>query len=429
MDVSVEKLPKSLVKLTVELDVDEVQPYLDAAAHDLSKEHPVKGFRPGSVPFEAMRSVVGDQTLAEKALQQIVPKTYVQTLMEREDIEAIGRPEVMARNVALGQPWKYEATVAVLPEVHLGGYQNIRGEKRELVVESQDVERELETLQKMRASYLTVPRPAQKGDRADVDIQATVENVPLEQGSATNQPILLGDGHLVPGFEEQILGMCGCETKTFTIAFPQHHHQPNLRGRTVQFTVTVNVVQQRILPTVDDTFAQGVGKFSGLQDLREKLTANIRVEKEEKEHQRLQVDLLNQVVKTTTFGEFPDILVEGEVDKMLSELQEGLGATGLSLDEYLQQIHKTADEVRAGFRPQALDRIRAGLTLRAIAKAEHVEVSDEEVTEEIQKVLQQFPDVEEAKKRVDLEELTGMATGTIRNRKAFALLEKFAGVG
>lgn len=427
MDVSIEKLEKSCVKLTVRLAPHEVQPYLDAAARELSKEHPVKGFRPGSVPFAMMRSVAGDDALVKNTLTRLVPKTYLEAVMDREDVEAIGRPEVEAKDVTIGEGWTYEATVAVIPDVRLGDYTRISEERKEQAADAGEVNQELETLRKMRAAFITVPRPAQNGDRVDVDIQTTAGGIPLEGGSARGQAILLGEDHLLPGFDEQLIGMREGETKTFSLTIPEKHHQLNLRGRTVDFTVSVKTVQKRVLPEVNDAFAQGLGAFTDVNDLRGKLAANIKEEKEEHERQRIRQSLLRQVMETATFGELPDVLVEGELNTMLGELGQGVSAMGLTTTQVLQHIKKTKDELREGLKPKAVARVRAGLTLRAVAKAEGVTVEDHEVEKETQAALRQFADVEEAKKRVDLDELAEVARGTVRNRKVFALLERFAG--
>lgn len=426
MNIQIKKLQKSRVKLTIELEKDEVRPYLEGAARDLSKDHPLKGFRPGAVPFDIMRSAVGDAALAEQALRKLVPKTYVEAVMDRQDIEAIGRPEVEAKKVTIGEPWVYEATVAVLPSVTLGDYKMLKGQRRTIEVPEEDIDRELETLRKMRASYLAVVRPVATGDRVEVDIATSIDRVPLEQGSGRKQPLIVGEGHLVPGFEDQLIGMKEGETKSFSLNIPDGHHDHSLRGKTIDFTVKVGSVQQRVLPVLDGTFARGLGEFPTVDDLKAKIRENMRVEKEEKEVHRYQMELLQQIIERTTYGEFPDVLIEGEVDKMLAELTDGLVASGLTLDQYLLQIQKTLEQIREGFHPQALERIRAGLALRAIAKAENVDVTDEELTEEMNLALRRFPSVEEAKKHVDVEELGNIAAGVIRNRKVFGRLETFA---
>lgn len=426
MNASVEKLPKSRVRLRIEIPPDEVRPFLERAARDLSNEQTPKGFRPGSAPFEVMRSTVGDEKIAERALKALVPKTYVAVLLEREEIEAIGPPEVEVEKIAFDAPWTYRATVDVLPEVTLGEYRTLNAERRTVQVEASEVEREIEAIRNMRAHYLTVPRSAQKGDRVDVDIVGRLDRVPLETGEQKRQSLLLGESPLVPGFEEHLHGMREGETKTFSVTFPPHHHRADLQGRAVEFTATMSTVQQRVLPSLDDAFAKGLGNFQGLQDLKEKLAANIRAEKEHRERDRFQQELLDQVVERTTYGEFPHLLAERELDMMLSELQEGVSSMGLAFDAYLAQVRKTRDEMRAGLREQALRRIRSGLVLRAVAKAEQLAATEEEVEAEVSAALKQFSSPEAAEKRLDLEALREVAAGTVRNRKVFAFLEDIA---
>lgn len=426
MNVSIEKLPQSRVRVRIEVPADEVRPFLESAARELSKEHAPKGFRPGAAPLEIMRNTVGDATIAERALKTLVPRTFVDALLDRDDIEAIGSPEVEVETVAFDSPWVYRAAVAVLPNVQLGDYQSIRAERKAVVIESGEVGRELEQLRKLRATYLTVPRAAGLGDLVEVDIVATVDRVPLEAGAERRQSMLLGDGHLVPGFEEQLLGMKEGQTKSFSLPFPENHHRADLRGRTAEFTVTLHAVQQQILPEVTDHFAQGLGKFQNLEDLKSKLAAHLREERELKERERFHQELLNAVVERATYGEFPDVLVERELETMLTELKEGVTAMGLTFADYCAQIKKTEAELRAGLKPQGLRRVQAGLTLRAIAKAEALAATDAEITEEVNAALKSFPNPQDAAQKLDPEALKDAAAGAIRNRKVFEFLEALA---
>lgn len=426
MNVTIEKAPNSQVQLRVEVPAADVRPFLERAARELSKDHAPKGFRAGSVPFDVMRNSVGDQALTERALKEFVPRTYVEALLDREELEAIGQPEVVVETIGFDVPWVYTATVAVLPEVQLGEYRKVRGERRAVAVEEADVQREMERLQKMRASYLTVPRGAQKGDRVEVTVNATVDGTPLNVGPAEKHPLILGESHLMPGFEEQLLGAREGETKTFALPFPDNHHQEHLRGKTAAFTVTIGTIQQRVLPVPDDTFARGLGKFASLQELKDQLTKGLREEKEHREQERYQQELLRDVIVQTTFGEFPEVLVDRELDTMLAELKEGVADLGLSFEMYLSQLKKSPQELREQWKPQALTRIRAGLALRAIAKAEKITATDAEIQEEMNGVLKHFANIEEAEKRLDLDALRDLAAGTVRNRKVFAFLENLA---
>lgn len=426
MKVAIEKVPKSQVQLRVEVPADEVRPFLERAARELSKDHAPKGFRPGAAPFEVMRSAVGDQALVERALKEFVPRTYVQALLDHEDLEAIGQPEVKVETVGFDAPWVYQATVAVLPDVQLGKYQSIRAERRAVAVDEAEVERELERLRKMRASYLAVPRGAQNGDRVEMTVTATVDEKPLDVGAPEKHPLILGESHLVPGFEQHLLGMREGEQKKFSIPFPENHHQAPLRGKTAAFHVTMGTIQQRVLPVLDDAFARGLGKFSTLQEVKERLTKNLREEKEDREQERFHQELLREVVARATYGEFPDVLVERELDTMLAELKEGVADLGLSFEVYLQQLKKNATELRDQWRPQALTRLRSGLALRAIAKAEKITATDAEIQEEMNGVLKHFANLQEAEKRLDLDALRDLAAGTVRNRKVFAFLGSLA---
>jgi len=426
MKVTKEKLPKSKIKLIIEVEPDEVQPFLETAAKEESKKHPVKGFRPGQVPFDVMRSAIGDHHLIETALQKLVPKTYVDALLDDKEVEAIGRPEIEAKEAEIGKNWVYEATVTILPETKLGDYKTIKEEKKKIAVEQKEVDAELEELRKMRASYVAVQRPAQKGDHLEVDINVSADNVPLEDGNARKQSIVLGDSHLFPEFETKIVGAKEGETREFPIKFPADHHQKDLQNKAVDFKVKILTVQEQILPELNDVFAQGMGKFANLEELKTKIKENLALEKESKERQRVQQALLEQVVGKTTFLEIPDLLVESEIDKMVAELEEGIVQMGLTMEQYLTQIKKTREQMREGLTEQAHKRIKSGLTLREIAKVEKIEVSDDEVQKEVTKFLQRFPSAEEAKKQVDLEALTDITVGTLRNKKVFEILEKWA---
>ncbi len=427
MTVTLEKLPQSRVRLRVEVPATEVRPHLERAARVLSKERPPKGFRPGSAPLPVMRSTLGDAAVLERGMKELVQQTFVEALLERDDVEAIGSPEVSVETASFDGPVVYTAAIAVLPKVTLGDYRHLTAARNAVEVTSADVDRELDVLQKMRASYVTVPRAAQNGDRVEVDFVGSVDTVPLEPGKQTKQPLLRGETALVPGFEEQLVGMNEGETKTFSVRFPDQHHQAHLQGKTVDFTVTMGTIQQRFLPKLDDAFARGLGTFAGLADLKAKLADNLREDKEQREQERLQGVLLDAVAAAATFEAFPPVLIERELDRMVAELHEGVADMGLTVDAYLAQIKKTPADVREGLREQAERRVRAGLVLRALARAERIAVSDAEVEAEVSDVLRHFGGVpEEAAKRFDLDELRSLAAGTVRNRKVFARLEEIA---
>lgn len=423
---SIEKLPKSRVRLRIEVPAAEARPFLERAARELSKGHAPKGFRPGNAPLDIMRSVVGDRALLEAALKLLVPHTYIEALLEHEEIEAIGKPEVTVERMDFEVTWAYAAEVVVLPAVTLGDYRSLREKRRAVSVESAEADQELEILRKMRASYLTVRSAAKTGDRVEVDILGKADGVPIEPGPRRRQPVLLGEHTLVPGFEDQLVGMREGETKTFALALPLTHSRADLRGRTVEFTVTMGTVQQPVLPVLDDAFARGLGTFDNLRHLRETLLANIQAEKEHRERERHQQELLDRVVAVSTFGEFPEVLLEREIEAMLAELRAGVQARGMPFEAYLARIKKTASDVRAGLQAQARSRVSAGLVLRAIAKSERIEVTEEEIVSEANETVRRFSSPQEAEKRVDPDAAREVAAAAVRNRRVLDLLEQIA---
>lgn len=422
------QLPKSRVELTVEVSPDEVKPFLNDAAKELSHEKKIPGFRPGTVPLELVRRTFGDDAVIGRAAEKVVRKTYVDILQDAPSLEAIGKPEIQMEHAAIGESWKYIATVAVLPEVKLGSYREVSETQKEQRVEEKEVEAEIQKLRVMRASYLAVSRPAQSGDQIRADVSVRKGNVPLEGGAAKDQRIQLGEKHLLPEFEQALLGSSPGETKTFDVTFPKNHHDQKLRGETVTFVVAVKDVQKRILPDTTDEFAKGLGKFSGMDDLRTKIQENILQEKSERERERIRQSLIQQLVKGASFSDIPDVMIDREVDTMIHELEHGVSSMGLTFEQYLKQIGKTRDQVRDGMRSSADTRVKAALVLRAVADAEKIQPSNEDVQKETERLLQGFPNPKEAEKRVDPGQLEHMAIGTVRNRLVIERLEKFADI-
>jgi trigger factor len=426
--VTTKQLPKSRVELAVEVSSDEVKPFLDAAAKGLSSEKKIPGFRPGTAPIELVRRTFGDDAVIGRAAEKMVQKTYVDIVQDTPSLEAIGKPEIKLEHASIGDSWKYVATVAVLPKVTLGTYREVSGTRKEQKVEEKEIEAEIQKLRVMRASYLAVSRPAQAGDQIRADVSVRKGNVPLEDGAAKDQRIQLGEKQLLPEFEQALLGSSPGETKTFDVTFPENHHDQKLRGETVTFVVMVKDVQQRILPDTTDEFAKGLGKFSGMEDLRSKLQENMLKEKSERERERIRQSLIQQLVKGASFSDIPDVMIDREVDTMMHELEHGVASMGLTFEQYLKQIGKTRDQVKEGMRSSADTRVKAALVLRAVADVEKIQPSDEDVQKEMERLLQGFPNPKEAEKRIDPGQLEHMAIGTVRNRLVIERLEKFAGI-
>ena len=329
---------------------------------------------------------------------------------------------------AAGNPLVYKAKVSVLPEVALPDYKTIAGEtlvkeKKVLSVEDKEVNDALAWLQKSRAKYIAVNRPAQKGDFVEIDFETRLAGVKIENGESKNHGLIIGEGGFMPGFEDNLIGMEVGREKEFSLKAPDDYFAKNLAGKSLDFKARLNVLQQRELPALDDDFAKGLGNFDGLEALKKNVKDGIMAEKEQKEKERARIKTIEAIAEQTNF-ETPQILIDYELEKMMSELNQSVGRLGLSFDQYLSQIKKTAEELKKEMAPSAEKRVRIALVLKAIAKKEDVNVSENEIEERMNETLKHYPADGGAKKDIDPEQLKDYTKGVIRNEKVFQLLEK-----
>jgi trigger factor len=423
MNVQIEHLPKKQVKLTIELSPDELKPHLEKTAQHISEHANFPGFRPGKAPYQMVVQKYGEAAIYQEASEEIVRHTYPKTVLDNQ-IEAIGRPEVAMVKVAPGNPFIYTATVAIMPEVTLGDYRNFNARKQAIKVDEKEIARTVEELRWMRSKEALVDRPAQTGDRIEVDLHLSMDGVQLEHGQTKNQSVILGKQQVVPGLEEQLMGMKPGETKEFKLPYPKDYFQKQLAGKEVNFKAAVNSVYQIDLPEVNDEFAQAIGKFENRAALEKQIAENLKIEHAEKDQQRFEVELIKEIVTGSTFSEFPDVLIESELDRMLAELKQGATQQGMAWDNYLEQLKKTEVDLRKEFVGQANQRIQSALVLRAIQHAEKLTVPAEEIELEITHQKEHYKDDLEVFNKIDSPQYRDHLENIMLNRKVFELLEK-----
>ncbi len=423
MKVAKKELPKNQVELTIELSVEEFQPYLDQAVATISRETSIAGFRPGKAPYQVVAKQVGLMRIHQNAAEAAVQKSFVQAV-EEQKIYTIGAPKISVQKIAPNNPFVYQATVALLPKVTLGDYKSISAEKREVAVEDKDVEATVENLRKMFGKEKKVLRPAKQGDKVEVDMDVFMDKVPIDGGKAKQQTITIGEGAFIPGFEEQLIGMNAGETREFTISFPKEYHRKDLAGKPAEFKVTVHTVFEIELPALDDAFAKQAGKFENLDALKSQIKQNIKQEKAMKEEQRWELAVIDKLIKSATFGEIPDILVNSELDKMIHELEHQVNKQGMKFDDYLKSIKKSVDDLKLEFTNQAIRRVKTALALREIANQEKISVSDQEAKEKIEQQKKMYQQQPEMQKQLDSPDYHDYVKNMLRSQKVFALFKK-----
>jgi trigger factor len=306
-------------------------------------------------------------------------------------------------------------------EIELPDYKKIASQirKRKLQVSEEEVEDALIWLQKSRAKFSLKDSPSQKGDWIEIEYWSSQ----IDNGFKIKDAFILGQGKFIPGFEENLENLKSGQEKEFQLTFPENHYRKDLVGKRFDFHVKINSVQKVELPEINDQFAQNLGRFQNLEALKKSIKEGISLEKEERESQRVRMAILEKIAQDTEI-KIPEILVEEEKKRMLEDLKTKIPQLlQISFEDYLVKINKTEKEVLDGFSAEAEKRIKKLLILKEIGKRERIEVSKEEIEEEINKILKNYSSVEEAEKELDLEELKMYIEDRIRNEKTLQFLE------
>jgi len=422
--MEIKKLPKSQVEFSITVPAAEFEKFIDAAAEELSKDLRIDGFRPGKAPRSVVEQKVGAEKILAHGAERAIKKTYVDAVSKNK-IDAIGEPKITITKIASGNDLEYKAVAAVMPEIKLSDYRkdakSIKKPEPEKVTEQQ-IEKELEVLQKSRAKLVTVTRAAKKDDRVEIDFEVTVAGKLIEGGSAKNYPLTIGENYFIPGFEDKLIGMKEKEEKEFELDFPKDYHQKELAGKPARFKVKISLVQEKELPKIDDEFARSLGNFENLAAFKKNLSEGIELEQKHKSGEKWRAEAIDKVAAESQI-DLPDILIEQELEKMMAEFEQNIAAMGLQLETYLENIKKSKSEITKGWKEAAEKRVRAALVLKEIAKAEEIEVPSSEVEEEMNRVLAYYKSAGNIEKNVDMERLYAYAKGILSNEKVFELLE------
>ena len=256
-----------------------------------------------------------------------------------------------------------------------------------------------------------------------MDFEVKKNGVPIENGSSKDHPLILGRGVFIPGFEDNVEGMRAGENKEFELVFPDNYHEKSLAGTPAQFSVTLKEVQERKTPELSDEFARSLGKFKDLADMRKSVAEGMEEEKKNEAKEKRRAEIIEALVDVLDV-ELPEIIVHEELHRMINEFDMQLHGMGMSMQQYLEQIKKTIDDIEKEWHPQAVKRVKAALSLEEAAKELEVSVSSEEVEEEMNKTLSQYKKIKDVEKNVDLEKLYRYIKGMKQNEKVLKMLEE-----
>ncbi len=419
------KLPKGMVEISCEIPLEECKNELENAARQLSEQKPIEGYRPGKAPYDVVKARFGEMAIFEGALPNIVRKHYVKAVVENH-VHTYGEPGINVTKLAPGNPVAFTATVAAIPEItSLADFRKIKIAAKEAVVGDDQVDAALKDLQRMQTKEVRVAREAREKDKIVVDMDLSQAGVPVDGGQARGHGIYLDEEYYVPGLKEKVLGMKEGEKREFTLKFPDSHFQKTLAGKDADFAVTLKEVYELQHPPIDDALAKTLGQES-LGKLKELIKANMKTEAEEKERQRLEIEILDAIVDKSKFEDVPEKVLSDEVARMIDELKHGIAERGVPFEDYLANIKKTVDDLRMEFMPQAVKRVKTAILIREIGEKEKVEVPDTEVLAEIQELMNRYSNDAEAQEQIRSEEYQDYIRTSLRNRKVLAMLRESA---
>lgn len=423
MKVEKKNLPKQQLELVVTLEVAELQPYLDQAAKKISNEVKIPGFRAGHVPYDVLKKNVGEATIYEEAFYKAVDAVLPKIILD-EKIEFVGQPSVDVEKVAPNNPLVFKAIFGLMPTVTLGDYKTLKTKKTKVQVNEKKVEQALSDIQKMRAQEKLVDRAAKKSDKVEIDFDIKLAGVAIENGHAHKYPLVLGDNKFIPGFEEQVIGLKKDQEKDFKITFPKEYHDKNVAGRECDVYVKVVAVYEVTLPKRDDEFAKGFN-FESWAILEKQIRDNIQKELENKEQEKLELAILEEIIAKSQFSEFPDQLLELETKKMMHELEHSVEDAGGKMEDYLKHIKKTEEELKKELQPQTLKRIQTALVAKAVSLAEKIKVEPTEIDKELDQQRKAYAANPEMEKQLNSDAYRRYLENILLNKKTFEKLESF----
>ena len=390
MSFKVEQLEeKNMVKLVIEASAEEFEAGLNAAYNKNKNKISVPGFRKGKAPRKMIEQLYGSQIFFEDAANEIIPDAYADAAKE-SGLDIVSQPKVSIEQLEAGKPFIFAAEVAVRPEVELGEYKGVEVTKADAEVTDADVEEELKKVQDQNSRTVSVEdRAVKDGDMTVIDFEGFIDGEAFEGGKGENYPLTIGSHSFIDTFEEQMIGMNIGEEKELNVTFPEDYHAENLKGKPATFKVTVKEIKEKQLPELDDDFAQDVSDFDTLAEYKDDLKKKIAERKESEAKAKKESEAIEKVVEAAKM-DIPQAMIDTQVNRMLEDFAMRLQQQGLSVEQYFQYTGMTADKIMEEMKPEAVKRIKNSLVLEAVAKAENIEVSEEEFEAERQKMAERY---------------------------------------
>lgn len=388
MEYDIKKLEKSQIEIKVTVTQDRMPEFENVAAEEISQHIKIKGFRPGKVPRQVIEEQLGKEEIEMRAQEIAIQKTYAEIVV-KENLQVIARPTV---KIDSEKPLKYTATVVVLPDVTVKDYKSIKVEKEEAKVKDEEVEEVISDLKKKSTTYKEIDRKSKKEDRVEVDFEGFDEDGKSIEGTVSkNHPIILGSNTMIPGFEEALEDLKKGEKKDFDIVFPKDYHKKDFQNKKVKFSIEIKNVEEPIEPELNEEFVEKLtGKKQSVDELKKEIQKSLQEQKEGESKTKQEDKYIEELLKKTKV-ELPEALIAEEVEFIIKEMMQEISAKGLEFDKFLERSNTTLEELQKKYRPEAEKRLMIRFALQFLIKEEGVQVADDDLAKELERVKTHYP--------------------------------------
>lgn len=390
MSLQVERLEHNMAKLTIEVPAEELEKALQAAYLKERGKISLPGFRKGRVPRQMIEKMYGPEVFYDEAANRMISEAYAKAYDECE-LELVSQPKIEITQLEKGKEFIFTAEVAVKPEVKLGEYKGLKVDKVSTRVTQKEVDEEIDKERERNARTIDVTdRAVQDKDQITLDFEGFVDGVAFEGGKASDYPLTIGSGAFIPGFEDQLIGANIDEEKEINVTFPEEYQAKELAGKAAVFKCTVHSIKAKELPELDDEFVSDVSEKSETVDAyKAEVKAKIKERKENEGKQKREDQSVEQAVANAEM-DIPEAMISFQSRQMVDDFARRIMQQGMTMEQYFQFTGLSEEKMMEEFKPEAEKRIRTRLTLEAIVAAENIEVSEERLDEELQKMADSY---------------------------------------
>ncbi len=389
MSVKVEKNEHSMATLTIEVSAEEFEKACERAYQKQKKSFAIPGFRKGKVPRMIVEKMYGPAVFYEEAANDLIQKEYPKA-DEESGLAIVSRPKISVVQIEAGKPFVFTAEVAVKPPVELGEYKGIEVTKQDRKVTADDVKKRLENEQKRQVRKTDVTdRAVKDGDEIDLDFEGYVDGKTFKGGSAKGFTLTIGSHTFIPGFEEQLIGVMPGDEKDVITVFPEDYQEKSLAGKEALFKCKVNKIVEKEYPEINDEFASEVSEFETLAEYKKDLKKQMQKYKDDQAHNAITTEAVDIAAENAKI-DIPQPMIDLQIEQLAAQFEQNIRAQGMDVKQYLEMLGMTPDQMLASMEPEAVRNIRNRLTLEEIVKAENIEVTDEDLADEMEKIAKVY---------------------------------------